>query len=141
MNFKVLFLDGCDLYNPQKEGDAGYDIPLYGDIELKPNSLTTVSTGIAVEIPPGYVGFVKGRSGLAFKENVFLKHEGVIDSNYRGEIKIILENANPFPKKLIHGTRIAQLVIVPVLVTPLNRVSELSESSRGTLGFGSSGLI
>lgn len=141
MNFKVLYLDGYELSNPQKEGDAGFDLPLYGDVELPANSFTTVSTGIAVEIPAGYVGFVKGRSGLAFKENIFLKHEGVIDSNYRGEIKIILENANPYPKYLKHGTRVAQLVVVPYFTSQVNRVDELSFSSRGILGFGSSGLI
>lgn len=141
MNFKVLYLDAVGLFNPQKAGDAGYDIPIYGDVELPPHGIVVASTGIAVEIPEGYVGFVKGRSGLAFKEGVFLKHEGVIDSNYRGEIKLILENTNPYPVTLKHGTRAAQLVVVPCLVEPVQHVQELSSSARGTLGFGSSGVF
>lgn len=140
MRFKRVFLDAAELSAPQREGDAGYDLPLYGDVELAPKSISVVGTGIAVEIPRGFVGLVKGRSGLAFKHGVFLKHEGVIDSGYRGEIRLLLENSNPYPVTLKHGERVAQLVVTPVHVDEVEEAEELSSSARNLFGFGSTGF-
>ena len=101
----------------------------------------TIPTGIAVEIPDGYVGFVFARSGLAIRDGVALSNGvGVIDSDYRGEIKVGLLNQSNKIREIAPGDRIAQLVVVPVCrVTPVI-VDELSDTARGAGGFGSTGV-
>lgn len=128
-----------DLVAPT-DGNAGYDLRANEDIILRGGKYTSVSTGIAVEIPHGYVGLIRGRSGMAFKANT-ISFDGTIDSNYRGEIKLLLklERPNTNLYNIRRGDRVAQLVIVPYFAEQTELVDTLTETNRGNLGFGSSG--
>lgn len=123
-------------------GDAGLDLRANEPVCLKPFERKLISTGIAVEIPDGYAGFVQPRSGLAIKKGLSLVNTpGLIDSHYRGELKIILINLDAHQTiELDPGERIAQLVIQRVAQVNLIEVSELSDTDRGQGGFGSSGV-
>lgn len=129
------------LPNYARDGDAGLDLLAAEDITLKPGERAAVPTGIAVAIPEGYAGFVHARSGRSLKEGLALPNApGLIDSGYRGEIKVIVVNLdNDSPLELRRGEKIAQLVIQPVVSATLQEVDELPESERGEGGFGSSG--
>jgi len=122
-----------------RQGDAGFDLFSVEDVTLLPGKRVLVGTGIAVAIPSGWVGLIKDRSGLAAKQGLHCL-AGVIDENYRGEVKVVLYNAGTEPVTLPAGSRIAQLVIVPYYVGPVKEVAELPPSNRGEEGFGSSGL-
>jgi len=123
------------------DGDAGVDLTSVAEITLAPGERTLVPTGIAVAIPRGYGGFVQPRSGLAAKHGITLTNSpGLIDSNYRGEINIILQNTGSEIFKISIGDRIAQLVVMPVEHVAFEAVDELPESNRGKGGFGSSGV-
>ena len=123
-------------------GDAGLDLRAAEDAVLKPFERKLVSCGIAIAIPRGYAGFVLPRSGLAAKHGISIVNApGLIDSDYRGEIKAILVNLDPeTPFEVSHGDRIAQLVIMSTPTVELEEADELDETSRGTGGFGSSGV-
>ncbi len=123
-------------------GDAGLDLRAAEDAVLKPFERKLVSCGIAMAIPQGYAGFVLPRSGLAAKHGISIVNApGLIDSNYRGEIKAILVNLDPSEEFFItHGDRIAQLVIMATPPVILEESEELSATSRGAGGFGSSGV-
>lgn len=121
---------------------AGYD--LYAgtnyDIEIPPHSTEKVGIGIAVEIPEGYFGGIYARSGLATKQGLRPANcVGVIDADYRGEVIVALHNDTMYTQKIKAGDRIAQLIIQPYLNVDLNVVDELSDTSRGEGGFGSTG--
>ena len=99
-----------------------------------------VSTGLSVEIPEGYVGLIYARSGLATKKGLAPANKvGVIDSDYRGEIKVALYNQSSIPQTISAGERIAQLVIAPYLSAVFEEADELSDTLRGAGGFGSTG--
>lgn len=123
------------------EGDAGLDLYSAQDVKLEPGRRALVSTGIAVAIPEGYAGFVQPRSGLAAKQGVSIVNTpGLIDSGYRGEVKVILLNTDlENSVRISRGDRIAQLVIQEVPVVTLEEVGDLDGSQRGEGGFGSSG--
>lgn len=123
-------------------GDAGMDLYAAEDVELVPFERTLVPTGIAVAIPEGYAGFVQPRSGLAIKRGLSLVNTpGLIDSHYRGEIKVIAINLDPAqPISITRGDKIAQFVIQPVAYADLVEVEELDETVRGEGGFGSTGV-
>jgi dUTP diphosphatase len=123
------------------EGDAGLDLCAAEDLTLKPGERAAVSTGVAVAIPVGFAGFVHARSGRALREGLALVNApGLIDSGYRGEIKVILVNLdNSEALEIRRGEKIAQLVVQPVEQVELHVVDELSASARGTGGFGSTG--
>ena len=123
-------------------GDAGLDLRSAEDVVLKPFERKMVSCGIAVAIPEGFAGFVLPRSGLAAKHGISIVNApGLIDSNYRGEIKAILVNLDPQDEFMVsRGDRIAQLVIMAVPPVELQVVDELDETVRGSGGFGSSGV-
>ncbi len=125
------------------KGDAGYDLCATQDITLKPFERGLIPTGLAVQIPEGYAGFVLPRSGLALKQGLSLVNApGLIDSNYRGELKAIAINLDPQNNIEIHiGDRIAQLVIMKVEAIHFNEVDDLEHSDRGEGGFGSSGVF
>lgn len=108
-------------------------------IAIMPGGILSVPTGIEVEIPKGYEGQVRGRSGLAFNHNVFVPHAGTIDSDYRGEIRVIIKNEGREAFMLRRGDRIAQLVISPVARVIIEEATELSSTERGRGGFGSTG--
>jgi len=125
----------------KSENAAGADLHACVEAELTiPGfGIALVPTGIALEIPPGYQGEVRARSGLAFKEGLFvLNGPGTIDSDYRGEVKVILANFSAVPKVIRQYDRIAQLVIMPVIHARFS-MSELSETGRQEGGFGSTG--
>ena len=121
-------------------GDAGLDLAACERVELAPGSRATVGTGLAVAIPEGYAGFIQPRSGLAAKNGITIVNTpGLVDSGYRGELRIILLNTDREDAFTIEpGMRIAQLVILPVPPVELQVVDELPESERGERGFGSS---
>lgn len=122
------------------EGDAGLDLAACEEVELLPGERASVPTGIAVEIPEGYAGFVQPRSGLAARHGIgVVNSPGLIDSGYRGEISVVLLNTDRTqPFTVERGARIAQLVVAPVASVRLVEVDELAASERGSRGFGSS---
>lgn len=122
--------------------DAGLDLSALEQTHLLPLERKLIRTGIAIAIPEGYAGFVQPRSGLAFKRGLSLVNTpGLIDANYRGEIKIPVINLDPQEAINIEpGDRIAQLVILPVAHATLSVTDSLEESERGEAGFGSSGV-
>jgi dUTP pyrophosphatase len=132
--------DDAVLPSQAYEGDAGLDLAACEEAVLDPGERTTVPTGIAVEIPEGYAGFVQPRSGLAARHGIgVVNSPGLIDSGYRGEIRVVLLNTDArTPFTVEPGMRIAQLVIAPVATVRLVEVAELSVSARGERGFGSS---
>ncbi len=122
------------------DGDAGADLASVEELTLGPGGRALVCTGVAIAIPAGYGGFVQPRSGLAAKFGITLTNApGLIDSNYRGEIKVIIQNTGGEDFRINVGDRIAQLVIVPVEHAEFEAVEELPDSDRGAGGFGSSG--
>ena len=122
------------------EGDAGLDLMSAVDVTLKPLERTAIPTGLAVAIPEGYAGFVQPRSGMAIKRGLSMVNPpGLIDSNYRGELKVIAINLDPHePIAIKRGERIAQLVIQEVPIVSLLEVDLLDDTVRGENGFGSS---
>jgi dUTP pyrophosphatase len=124
-------------------GDAGLDLATCEPVELRPGERAVVPTGLAVAIPRGYAGFVQPRSGLAAQRGVAVVNSpGLIDSGYRGEIRIVLLNTDreeTFTAEA--GDRIAQLVVLPVPAVEITVVEELPESERGMRGFGSSATV
>ena len=125
-----------------RKGDAGYDLCSATEIRLKPFERALVPTGVHIELPEGYGGFVLPRSGLAIKKGLSVVNApGLIDSNYRGEIQVIAINLDPKEEIIISkGDRIAQLVVMRVEEVAFEQVTELTDSNRGDAGFGSSGI-
>lgn len=123
-------------------GDAGIDLIARCEVTLEPGGgRALVPTGVAVAIPPGYAGFVQPRSGLALKHGVTcLNTPGLVDSGYRGELKVLLVNTDPaLPFTVERGQRIAQLVVQAVEHVRLVEAEDLEPSDRGEAGFGSTG--
>ena len=121
-------------------GDAGLDLAACERVELRPGERAVVGTGLAVAIPEGYAGFVQPRSGLAAKHGITIVNTpGLVDSGYRGELRIVLHNTDLETPFLVEpGMRIAQLVVVPIAEVEPTEVDELPRSERGVRGFGSS---
>lgn len=123
------FAAGADLYSAE---DA--------DVVIEPGETKFIGTGLAMEIPEGYVGLVYARSGLACKRGLAPANKvGVVDSDYRGEIKVALHNHGKEAQMVEKGERIAQMVIAPYLSVNYEEADELSETERGEGGFGSTG--
>ncbi|HVM14968.1 MAG TPA: dUTP diphosphatase, partial [Egibacteraceae bacterium] len=122
-------------------GDAGLDLRTREDVTLAPGERAVVPTGVAVAVPPGCVGLVHPRSGLAARAGLTLVNApGTIDAGYRGEIKVALINLDPRePVSLARGDRIAQLLVQRVETVNVREVSELPPTARGERGFGSTG--
>jgi dUTP pyrophosphatase len=134
--------NGTDLPLPAyaTDGAAGMDVVAAEDLTLAPGARHAVATGFAVAIPPGYEIQVRPRSGLALKHGITcLNTPGTIDSDYRGEVKVILANLGSEPFPIVRGDRIAQLVPAPVQRATLSEVASLDETTRGSGGFGSTG--
>ncbi|HEV7399593.1 MAG TPA: dUTP diphosphatase [Solirubrobacterales bacterium] len=123
------------------DGDAGLDLYARESAHIGPGERWSVGTGVAVEIPPGHAGLVLPRSGLAKKHGITLVNApGLIDSGYRGELRVLLLNTDPAETFRVQpGDRIAQLVISPVVLAEPVETATLAESARGGGGFGSSG--
>ena len=123
-----------------KKGDVAFDLYSVIEYDLKPGERFAVPTGIALEIPIGYEGEVRPRSGLALKEGItVLNTPGTIDSGYRGEVKTIMINHSDKPFQITKGMRISQLAIRPVPNVEFIEVEKLSDTDRGKEGFGSTG--
>lgn len=124
----------------QTAGAAGLDLRADEPVELAPGERRLVPTGIAVAIPAGWEGQVRPRSGLALRHGLGMPNTpGTIDSDYRGEVGVILINWGSETVRIPRGERIAQLVIAPVARAVLHEVTGLPESDRGSGGFGSTG--
>ena len=123
------------------EGAAGMDVVSAEDLTLAPGGRHAVATGFALAIPDGYEIQVRPRSGLALKHGISLPNTpGTIDSDYRGELKIIMINLGDAPFVIQRGDRIAQLVAAPVQLARFAEVEALSDTARGEGGFGSTGV-
>jgi len=123
------------------EGDAGLDLFSTSEAILQPGESRLIPTGIGIQLPPGTEAQIRPRSGLALKNQVtLLNTPGTIDAGYRGEIGVIMINHGKSPFKVEKGMKIAQMVIKPVLTVKVERVDNLDKSSRGTGGFGSTGV-
>ena len=141
MHISVVKLDR-ELPTPlrARPGDAGLDLFARAPVELAPGSRATVPTGLAIAIPESHAGLVVPRSGLAARDGVgVVNAPGLIDSGYRGELQVILINHGEEHVQVARGDRIAQLVIVPVVMAELEVVDTLPATERGSGGFGSSG--
>lgn len=140
---KVLRLphgEGLALPAYATSGAAGMDVLAAEDVSLDPGARHAVATGLAVAIPPGYEIQVRPRSGLALKHGItVLNAPGTIDSDYRGELKVILINLGSEPFVIARGDRVAQLVLTPVVQALWDEVRDLDKTGRGAGGFGSTG--
>lgn len=142
MNLRVRRLDPRAVLPARAyEGDAGLDLHALQPIVLGPGERASIPTGVAVEIPEGCAGLVLPRSGLAARHGIALVNApGLIDSGYRGEIRVLLLNTDRVhPYDLAPGDRIAQLLVIRHEIATAVEVDELTGSERGTGGFGSSG--
>ena len=132
--------NGLELPRYATDGAAGMDIVSAETVSLKPGSRHAVATGLAVAIPHGYEIQVRPRSGLALKHGITVPNTpGTIDSDYRGELKVIMINHGTDAFPIERGDRIAQLVVSPVTQGAWQEVEELDDTDRGTGGFGSTG--
>lgn len=132
--------DGLPLPRYASEDAAGLDVAAAEELTLQPGQRHAVATGFAIAIPRGYEVQVRPRSGLAIKHGITcLNTPGTIDSDYRGEVKVILVNLGREPFEIRRGERIAQLVPAPVLRADFVEASELEATARGSGGFGSTG--
>lgn len=143
MNIKIKRLsEGATIPTRGSEYSAGYD--LYANIEkpvsIKPHETVKIGTGWAIEIPDGYFGAIFARSGLATKEGLRPANcTGVCDSDYRGEYIVAIHNDSDVVREITPHERIAQLVVIPYLYVDFKETDELSDTSRGEGGFGSTG--
>ena len=122
-------------------GDAGLDLFACQDAVLGPGESGIVRTGVAIELPPNTEAQVRPRSGLAAKHQItVLNTPGTIDEGYRGEVGVILINHGAKPYAVMKGMKIAQMVVKPVITVDVVEADELTDSQRGTGGFGSTGV-
>jgi dUTP pyrophosphatase len=122
-------------------GDAGMDVCSCAALTIQPGARALVPTGLVMELPKGTEAQMRPRSGLAIKHGItLLNTPGTIDEGYRGELGIILINLGHVPFEVEKGMRIAQMVIAPVLHVAIEEVSDVSDTTRGTGGFGSTGV-
>lgn len=121
-----------------RQGDAAFDLATCEDVLLHPGETKIIPTGLALEIPVGFVGNIRDRSGLAGKHALHAL-AGVIDSNYRGEIGIVMTNLSQIDYQIKTGDRVAQMLIQQIAMAEFEEVAELSETNRGENGFNSSG--
>ena len=121
-------------------GDAGLDLSAAEAVVLGPGERAVIGTGLAVAVPEGHAAFVQPRSGLAARHGITIVNApGLVDSGYRGEVKVVLLNTGDEPFVVDPGMRIAQLVVLPVAAAEPVEVEELPGSERGDRGYGSSG--
>ena len=139
---RLLHGAGLDLPAYATAGAAGMDVVSAEDVEIAPGARHAVATGLAVAIPPGFEIQVRPRSGLALKHGITVPNTpGTIDSDYRGELKVILVNHGAEPFAVRRGDRVAQLVVAPVVQGSWVEVDSLDETARGAGGFGSTGGV
>jgi dUTP pyrophosphatase len=137
--------EGIELPAYETPGAAGMDlraaVAADAPLTLEPGKRALVPTGLVFEIPHGYEGQIRPRSGLAFKNGITcLNTPGTVDSDYRGEVKVLLVNLGEEPFVIERGMRMAQMVIAPVTQVAVREAAETSETTRGAGGFGSTGV-
>jgi len=141
MRINVKLTDGAPMPKHSKPGDAGMDLTSRETVEIAPQGTVKVGTGVAIELPRGYFGMVVPRSGMASKRGVTIVNTpGIIDSDYRGEIMLPLYNAGHDLVTVERGERVAQIIILSHETCECVEVDELSDTERGSNGFGSTGL-
>ncbi|MDE8653925.1 dUTP diphosphatase [Novosphingobium album (ex Liu et al. 2023)] len=139
---RLPHFEGLELPAYATDGAAGMDVLAAEDVTLAPGARHAVATGLAVAIPHGFEIQVRPRSGLALKHGISVPNApGTIDSDYRGEVKVILINHGAEPFDVRRGDRIAQLVLAPVTRANWLKIDELDETARGEGGFGSTGGV
>lgn len=137
----ISIADGAEVPKYTRPEDAAVDLRSTVSAILEPGTRALVPTGIRLAIPSGFAGFVLPRSGLAINHGLTtLNAPGLIDENYRGEVKVVLHNSSSEAFSINRGDRIAQLLILPVPRIAFREVPELDSTDRGSSGFGSSGL-
>ena len=142
IQIKFTMEPGCEDLKPAKAhaDDAAFDLRSRADLIAQPGKVTLVPTGLHIELPAGYEAQVRPRSGLALKHQIgILNSPGTIDAGYRGEVCSILFNFGDTPFEIKRGDRISQMVIAALPEVELTEAEELSDSNRGTGGFGSTG--
>ena len=128
------------LYGSQYAAGADLFACTDGDIVIEPHCTVMIPTGLAIELPVGYAGFIYARSGLASKKGLAPANKvGVVDCDYRGEVKVALHNHGTVAQTISCGERIAQLVVAPYVTAQFEEAEELSSTERGEGGFGSTG--
>lgn len=130
--------DDAKLFRYAHDGDAGMDVFSLENVTIKPNERRVISTGVAMAVEPGFVALVWDKSGLAVKHGIKTM-AGVIDSGYRGEVKIVLFNTSKEDHVIEMGEKIAQILIQKIESAVLEEVKSLDDTSRGEGGFGSTG--
>ncbi|MCQ2435877.1 MAG: dUTP diphosphatase [Clostridia bacterium] len=140
---KIRFIKTDERAQAPKYGtefSAGADICALDEVTLSPGQTVLIHTGIAVEIPDGYAGFIYARSGMATKRGLAPANKvGVIDSDYRGEIMVAMYNQSSENRTVMAGERVAQMVIAPYIKAEFDECETLDETLRGSGGFGSTG--
>jgi len=140
ITIKIKTLDGAEVPTYATEGSSGFDFVASEGVVLNPFTVTMVKTGVCVSIPPGFELQVRPRSGLSSKTKVRIANSpGTIDSDYRGEVMIIMENNSNVVHEVRKGDKIAQGVICPWFRAVWEKVDDLDETGRGDKGFGHSG--
>ncbi|OHA63908.1 MAG: deoxyuridine 5'-triphosphate nucleotidohydrolase [Candidatus Wildermuthbacteria bacterium RIFCSPLOWO2_01_FULL_48_29] len=139
LRIQRLNLDAKIPISPYK-GNAGMDVFSVEEVDIPAGEKIAVKTGLKLAIPEGYAGFVWDKSGLALKHHLKTM-AGVIDSNYRGELMIVLTNLGKEPYHVEKGSKIAQLIITPVASPEIEEGIVADDTERGTAGFGSSGTV
>lgn len=138
MDLNIVVEQGARCPTRAHETDAGYDLYANEEIMIAAQEKALISTGVKMAIPSGYFGKIFSRSGLAVKSDLEVG-AGVIDSGYRGEIKVLLRNHSIIAKLIKRGEKIAQIVFLPYITFNISSVANLDESDRGEAGFGSTG--
>ncbi|TCK83052.1 dUTP diphosphatase [Albibacterium bauzanense] len=145
MIIKVINKSEHELPNYQTEASAGMDLRanlIEGNIVIKPLQRVLVPTGLYIELPLGFEAQIRPRSGLAYKHGItVLNSPGTIDADYRGEIKVLLINLSDQPFEIVHGERIAQMIIAQHEQIDWEEATELSDTVRGAGGYGHTGVI
>lgn len=143
-NIKLKLLNkGAVIPSRETTGSVGFDIKacLNQDVEIQPGQTEVIGSGFAIELTLGYAAFIYARSGLGIKNGIVPANcVGVIDSDYRGEVKVGLRNNSNSSFIIKHGDRIAQMVIVKCELPEIELCDSLNETTRGAMGFGSSGI-
>ena len=134
---KIMLDNGAKMPTKAHRADAGFDLYSRETVIVSAKESATIDTGVHMQIPEGFVGFLKSKSGLNVKHGI--TSEGVIDSGYTGSIVVKLYNHSGKDYKVQIGDKISQIVLLPILITDLELVKDFENSERGNNGFGSSG--
>lgn len=146
MQVKFYYRDNVKPLNYQTDGSSGMDLAANEDTRIPPQQTSIVSTGVYTIIPKGYEGQIRSRSGLACKGLTVANSPGTVDSDFRGEVRVILHNSNDLDYIIKKGDRIAQLVFVPIVIPEIvvfdnfGEFQKESVTARGQNGFGSTGV-